>query len=267
MKVSRSLILSKRRFVTLGTIWFGRLKEQREQTFCADIIYLIQSPEYDEKLKKEAFSTSIIDLTQSTEDLWSDLKKETRYEVRRAQAKDCLSFHIWQEIAPEVLDEFYTFFQVFSEQKGRSAPNKRLFEEYVAAKLLVLSKVAQTVKDCDSPRVLSWHAYICDQNRARLLYSASHFRGSSTGAERSLIGRANRFHHWADMESFKARGVNQYDLGGWYAGESDVDLLKINKFKEEFGGKIITEYNYSINLTLKGRIYSWLKSLKNKSKS
>ena len=49
-----------------------------------------------------------------------------------------------------------------------------------------------------------------------------------------LVGRANRLHHWKDMISFKSKGLDQYDFGGWYEGRKTRDRLKINQFKEGF---------------------------------
>ncbi len=49
---------------------------------------------------------------------------------------------------------------------------------------------------------------------------------------RNAIGRGNRMLHWKDILAFKAEGKNVYDFGGWYAGQEDEALLRINQFKE-----------------------------------
>jgi hypothetical protein len=59
--------------------------------------------------------------------------------------------------------------------------------------------------------------------------------------------------HYKDMLAFKAAGVRLYDFGGWYAGDTDTDLLRINKFKEEFGGNVELRYNCERGVTLLGK--------------
>jgi lipid II:glycine glycyltransferase (peptidoglycan interpeptide bridge formation enzyme) len=64
----------------------------------------------------------------------------------------------------------------------------------------------------------------------------------------------NRCLHWNDMRWFKREGIPTYDLGGWYNGIQDEEKLRINKFKEEFGGTIVKNYNCVQGVTLKGKV-------------
>ena len=81
------------------------------------------------------------------------------------------------------------------------------------------------------------------EGRARLFQSASSFRELDSSSMRSLTGRANRFQHWHDMLRFKEGGVVSYDFGGWYEGREDQERLRINSFKEEFGGQVVKAFN------------------------
>jgi hypothetical protein len=56
------------------------------------------------------------------------------------------------------------------------------------------------------------------------------------------------------MLEFRDSGVPMYDLGGWYEGVTDSKRLSINRFKEEFGGTIVTEYNCVRGLSPLGRL-------------
>ena len=76
----------------------------------------------------------------------------------------------------------------------------------------------------------------------------------STG-QPEQIGRANRFQHWQDIQRFKAEGVSIYDFGGWYEGDRDQERLRINKFKEEFGGEIVKNYICERALTAKAKVF------------
>ena len=88
-----------------------------------------------------------------------------------------------------------------------------------------------------------------------LFYSASLFRELDNSAIRNRIGRANRLLHWQDMLHFKAGGISVYDFGGWYAGDSDLERLRINKFKEEFGGQIVKNHICERALTVKAKLF------------
>jgi hypothetical protein len=90
-------------------------------------------------------------------------------------------------------------------------------------------------------------------HRCRLLFSASHFRGQGETALRSLIGRANRLLHWRDLVAFKQQGFNCYDWGGWHAGTEEV-LVRINQFKESFGGDRCPLYDSKLGVSWMGRL-------------
>ena len=100
---------------------------------------------------------------------------------------------------------------------------------------------------------LVWHSYFVYGNRCRPIYSASHYRYTNDTQMRSLIGRANRWLHWQDMLKFKEIELCNYDWGGWHTGNDSV-LLKINKFKESFGGVQTTVYDARYGITLLGRL-------------
>ena len=99
-----------------------------------------------------------------------------------------------------------------------------------------------------------WHAYYMSGERVRLLYSASLFREQDK-ALRALVGRLNRWLHWQDIQEFRRRGFLIYDMGGVFEDESSPEALGINRFKEEFGGVKIRNFNCTVPMTWKGRIY------------
>jgi hypothetical protein len=101
-----------------------------------------------------------------------------------------------------------------------------------------------SVSDADGSQ-LSAHAYVKDSSlgRVRLLYSASHFRGMSDSGDRNKIGRANRLLHWHEIRTLKDLGFRLYDLGGIPLDSSDQAKNDIARFKLEFGGEMLIEYN------------------------
>jgi lipid II:glycine glycyltransferase (peptidoglycan interpeptide bridge formation enzyme) len=70
-----------------------------------------------------------------------------------------------------------------------------------------------------------------------------------------MLGRANRYHHWEDMLRFKKSGISVYDFGGWYVGDTDQEKLRINDFKNKFGGQIVKNFNCNYCINIKGSLY------------
>ncbi|MGY4687973.1 hypothetical protein [Petrotoga sp. DB-2] len=76
--------------------------------------------------------------------------------------------------------------------------------------------------------ISSVHLYLCDEEIARLLYSA---RNTVCHLKNSEIGVANRYLHYRDMIFFKNLNYKTYDLGGITKSDND-DLIGINNFKK-----------------------------------
>jgi hypothetical protein len=74
----------------------------------------------------------------------------------------------------------------------------------------------------------------------------------------AYFGRANRLHHWSDILRFRDERFAIYDFGGWYPGTHDQALLRVNLFKESFGGELVTQYNCDQGVTWKGNLGLWL---------
>jgi hypothetical protein len=43
------------------------------------------------------------------------------------------------------------------------------------------------------------------------------------------------------MQHFRDAGATLYDFGGWCAGQDHEDFLRVNRFKEGFGGTVRQE--------------------------
>ena len=100
--------------------------------------------------------------------------------------------------------------------------------------------------------------YVKDSSsgRVRLLYSASHFRARSDSGERNKIGRANRLLHWHEIVTLKDLGFGLYDLGGIPLDSSDQEKNDIARFKLEFGGEMLIEYNGVLPTNVVGKLLS-----------
>lgn len=69
------------------------------------------------------------------------------------------------------------------------------------------------------------HYIVCrSSGRARMMYSASQFRGINSSADRNRIARANRFLHFEAMRYFKRMGLKTYDFGEFAVDTDDESL-------------------------------------------
>ncbi|MGD0869161.1 MAG: hypothetical protein ABSB88_06405 [Bryobacteraceae bacterium] len=219
--------------------------DEQESRTPADIVRYQFRPDPVKGCDSSDFHTLCLDLACDADTILSKMHKETRYEIRRA-GKDnfACEYHSHPEAA--LAEEFFGFYDRFADIKNVPRVNRTRISAFQRHDVLDLSRV----RGADG-RVLVWHAYLRMRNCARLIHSASHFRLADK-FEATMIGRANRHLHWMDMLHCKETGLGVYDFGGWYAGQTDVEKLKINHFKESFGGERVHQYNADRSNTLMG---------------
>ena len=242
-------ITFQRKGVRYQEVWFDEPVDPGQ-----DIIIGYQRPECPPGLQGRPFHTMVLDLRQSTEQLLAALDKDVRYELRRSE-KDALGFECLAEPAA-YLDDFCNFYNAFATDKGLETLTPSRLMPAVTAGHFILSRIQK------DGATLVWHAYLCVGGRARLLHSASLFRGQLP-AQRALTGRANRLLHWRDILEFKQRGYRIYDLGGWTPpDQADEAKARINDFKVGFGGRQVQEYHLTYPISTKGRLWLLLRRLK-----
>jgi hypothetical protein len=185
------------------------------------------------------FKTQVINLSSPTASLFAELSSNTRYKIRRAEREGICGRLITSPTEGDV-SEFSDFFDRFATLKALPRSNRKKMRALATASGLLLTRATDA-----SGTTLVAHAYITDRDsaRLRLLYSASHFRASEDTEERNRIGRANRFLHWHEIEQAKKLGFEQYDLGGIPIDQRDPAKNAIARFKSEFGGTHVIEYN------------------------
>lgn len=158
-------------------------------------------------------------------------------------------------VAIEQCDAFCAFFEEHNVHGGSLRQVRRWMRAHAEHLTLDLSRISDS-----RGRTLVWHAHYRDATYARGKYSVSISRENiELGA---LVGRANRYLTWENIKRFKANGLAIYDLGGWYAGKDDQKLLAVNRFKEQWGGRIMSSFHCTRALTLKGAIFLWGTSLR-----
>lgn len=181
--------------------------------------------------RREPFFTKVIDISAPQEVFEAAFEKNTIYEIKRALRDGVTT-------APEhSLTCFINFYNLFasSKQLPKLSANFYNYQSNIVITKAIYNNQAVVM-----------HAYITDMQlkRVRLLYSASLYRNETDTQLRAVTGRANRLLHFNDMCFFKQQGFQIYDLGGYALGTNNQALLRINDFKDSFGGKLLEESDY-----------------------
>jgi hypothetical protein len=187
------------------------------------------------------------DLIPAPEAIVARFDETCRRHVRRAERQDGLRHEVLG-CASGGLAEFAEFYDAFARQKGLWLADRHWLGRAAEARQLVLSCASR-----DGERLV-WHAHLCAGHTVQMTHSASLYRGMDD-AQRSLVGRANRWLHWRDMLEFKSTGLRYYDWGGMFAPESTAEQAGINRFKRSFGGQPVIAWQYAAPVTIRGRLW------------
>ena len=240
------MLCYKKAFLRVVELWF----DEADTCPRADIVRHFQRTSPPEGCNCVPFHTLVTDLQLEASALFAKIKKDTRYEIRRGAEKDKLTCYVHNSVDADTLSGFLHFYRGFAAANDLRPANNIRLQLLAEIGALYLSEALD-----EDGRSLVWHAYCrFDDHRARLLYSAS---GLHAAANKGLIGRANRYLHWKDFLAFQALGTKLYDFGGWYEGTQDEKKIRINQFKEEFGGTVVVNFNGLQGTTLKGKVGLW----------
>jgi hypothetical protein len=230
----------------MGELW---LDEPVQRASDVDVILLHQYGSLPAGAVGSPFHSLVLDLSLSEDELLNGLNRDTKYKVRRAEGKDAATCEQFVQPSDALCAEFIEFFNAFAADKGIAQVVSAEFYARAKVKRLWISRASI------GGQAVVWHVHALGGGRVSLLHSASHFRQSDDTEMRNAIGRANRLLHWNDIVHAKAQGLTGYDFGGWYAGEEDQGLLKINQFKEGFGGTRVQQCNAAIATSWRGWLY------------
>ena len=237
---------------SISEIWYNRNIIPSKKT---DILFF---KFVDKILDKAWFIENLftleINLSQSEDTIFSFIRKNTKYEIKRALTKDnikCETFLFFDKKDLNKVNQYLDFYNKFADSKNRSHLSFSDVEQFYNTDTLCIRQATTE----DNSEILCMHAYLLADGRSRLLQSSSHFRDFDNPDFRNLNARANRLLHWDDIQYFKNLGISCYDFGGWYGGTELKEQILINQFKESFGGIKKQEYSYIIPVTIKGYFY------------
>lgn len=174
--------------------------------------------------KEKKYKTSLMDLTQSLEEISSKMKSNYRNEVKRANNEGV------EFAQTEDVEEFISYYNDFATKRGLSTIVRNHVTKYPK---FVMTKAVY------NEHVLAFHVTYMDDDikKASLLFSASN--RLSDNVDTKLIGFANKFLHVKDFELFQNMGYKIYDFSGLVEDPNNKQEYGIGQFKKGFGGDVV----------------------------
>ena len=224
----------------------------------SDVIYMHSSDEEvlcaDGVCKKQY--TLVTDLTLDESELLSKVKKNARYEIRRAEREEAnCKYFSSEELKnhPEEIDLFESIYNKMFSVKGMDSYsfNRNLVIAGIESGNVIITKCI----DRNDSELVVYHLYLSDEKNTILVYSASPVWENPDKEKVNAIGRMNKLLHWKDIVYFKTNGYSRLEWGGI---TDPVNPNGIDKFKMEFGGEIACYVNYILPNSLLGKIYIFL---------
>jgi len=203
--------------------------------------------------------TLFVDLLQSEQALLGGMRRGTAREIRNAQTRDGFVCTFNEAPTAEDLVAFAAFYDAYPLHPDQPPMDRVRLGEFHQAGFLKFAEV----RDPDGA-VLVRHGVLGHDRSgiAQPVYQVSAYHQAADQAQANAIGRANRLLYYREFLFYKERGYRIYDLNGWYTGTEDAKRLRINLFKEGFRGKVCCGFDCEEAVSLRGRVYVVLKTLK-----
>ena len=172
---------------------------------------------------KKVGVSCVSDLTLGIDKLMAAMKSNTRNEIRRAIKEGC-EFYIDDDI-----DAFVPYYNDFCRSKG--------LNDYTSKARILKYKDILSTRVEHNGVILARHINILDKvgKNAFLMFSCS--PRLDDNADRRMIGWANKFLHYKDLEWLANAGFEKYDWSGICLDEND-ERYSIGQFKLSFGGEV-----------------------------
>lgn len=163
------------------------------------------------------------DLGQSMDDIMASMKSNTRNEIRRAEKEGC------EYVTDVSFEEFVPFYNDFCKSKG--------FSDLTTIGRLEKYRTTKITKVVHNGMTLSMHAHVVDEEAKLVFLLFSCSPRLDAGVDKKLIGWANRYLHYKDMELFKSMGIQIYEWAGLTLDTNDP-RYSIGQYKLSFGGEL-----------------------------
>lgn len=194
-----------------------------------------------------------IELDLSEEELFRNLKKSNRNQIKQAASKPFK--HVIDTLPSNtdllLFQQYYNQFAKIKHTYKCKAYHLKTLQLLRDQHALVLTKILS-----DQDELYAYRIYLTDQIRAYTLYSASHFRNNVLPETKRLSSLASRYLMWKNILWFKQTGHEIYDLG------SLTEDKNIRQYKIGFGGEIVKSYSGYVSTNRTGKFILWLRKVK-----
>ena len=170
--------------------------------------------------------TVIIDLTKSEDELLANMRRQTRYEVRRAGKQ---GITVEKSRSEEIFKEFRKVQAKTAKRQGFVPPNlKTLMAEREAFD----DKIAIYVAKTDDGKPIAYGMIIKDGKEG------DYYEAASTDLHRKMPGAYALL--WQTMKDLKAEGYERFNLWGIAPpGQPNHRYAGVTTFKTGFGGEVV----------------------------
>ena len=170
--------------------------------------------------------TVILDLTKSTEELLANMRRQTRYEVRRAAKQ---GIKVIKDNSETIFKEFHKVQAATAKRQGFIPPSsKTLLAEREAFGENVDIYVAETA---EGEKIAYGMIVRCGNE-------ADYYEAASTELNRKLPGAYALL--WQATQDLKAAGYQRFNLWGIApAGQPNHRYAGVTTFKTGFGGEVV----------------------------
>lgn len=204
------------------------------------IFYQAQNFPSDNVYQVEEFHTLAVDLHQQEEAIHSGINRTFKSHIKRAEKLNITFRTLDLTKSNDRLSYQQSFDEFVNRKKILALPDWRL-QALIQAEALTITVVEKNGVP------ITFHAYVHDKNRVRLLTSHN---TTQTLLDETESGFCNKYHHWNDIQYFRTAGFRWYDFGGVSKNEDNGR----DYFKKSFGGERQVFYHF---ITCTGLLKLW----------
>lgn len=231
VSIPQGLVLNRNKYhLKFNEIYFSKRMQTTAENGLK--VYIQAKCDYPSAHSRRVFTTRIVELCQSEDNIFSNFNGVTRNEIRQSERSGHLVFTDFNA-SDKHIDEFAVCYNRFARLRKLPACSIEKLLELQRKNALLMSRICSTDGD-----LFCYHVYVVFGDRARLLYSCSNHLEVGKD-EKKTIAKMNRRLHWSDICELKTKGLFEYDLGG-------IGQPQIAEFKKGFGGNVVDEYNYIV---------------------
>ena len=191
-----------------------------------------------------AENTIFVDLTQSEEDLLKNMRRQTRYEVRRSEK---LNFKVEKSNSPEILREFHQIQAETAKRQGFIPPRRKDLNAYAKA----FGSDLQIYRATLDGKPVAYGLVLTDA------LEGDYFEAASTELNYKFPGAYAL--QWYVMRDLKKQGKLRYNLWGIApAGQKNHKFAGVTTFKTGFGGEKF-DYLHAHDLPVKKLHYGLIR--------